>query len=99
MLNLQRALRERKTPLELVQTPVVAVEREKRSITRRIREVARDLLPPNARMGRLVSTGSEHEDGDDLASPSGGEDEFDGTGSPGDHFTARYPRRPFFTRF
>ncbi|VDL62226.1 unnamed protein product [Hymenolepis diminuta] len=99
MLNLQRALRERKTPLELVQTPVVAVEREKRSITRRIREVARDLLPPNARMSRLVSTGSEHEDGDDLASPSGGEDEFDGTSSPGDHFTARYPRRPFFTRF
>nr|CDS27619.2 Phosphatidylinositol 4 kinase type 2 beta [Hymenolepis microstoma] len=99
MLNLQRALRERKTPLELVQTPVVAVEREKRSITQRLREVARDLLPPNARVGRLVSTGSEPEDGDDLASPLGGEDEFDGPGSLGGHFTARYPRRPFFTRF
>ncbi|VDO06033.1 unnamed protein product [Rodentolepis nana] len=99
MLNLQRALRERKTPLELVQTPVVAVEREKRSITQRIREVARDLLPPNARVGRLVSSGSEPEDGDDLASPLGGEDEFDGPASLGGHFTARYPRRPFFTRF
>ncbi|KAM7537388.1 hypothetical protein Aperf_G00000079634 [Anoplocephala perfoliata] len=96
ILNLQRALRERKTPLDLVRTPVVVVEREKRSITRRLREAARDLLPPNSQVGRLMSTGSELEDGEDCASPSGAEDDLDW---PEGHFTARYPRRPFFTWF
>ncbi|KAL5110355.1 Phosphatidylinositol 4-kinase type 2-beta [Taenia crassiceps] len=101
ILNLQCALRERKTPLQLVQTPVVAVEREKRSITRRLQQVARELLPPNVQLGR----GASEDDEEACASPPG--EELDPPDSPGSgasgggggYFTSRYPRRPFFTRF
>ncbi|CDS41793.1 Phosphatidylinositol 4 kinase type 2 beta [Echinococcus multilocularis] len=103
ILNLQCALRERKTPLQLVQTPVVTVEREKRSITRRLQQVARELLPPNVQLGRAAATALEDEE-EACASPSG--DELDPPDSPGSgasggrsYFTSRYSRRPFFTRF
>ncbi|VDM17310.1 unnamed protein product [Hydatigera taeniaeformis] len=99
ILNLQRALRERKTPLQLVQTPVVAVEREKRSITQRLQQAARELLPPNVQLGRSVPEDEEEA----CVSPSG--DELEPPDSPGSgasgggYFTSRYSRRPFFTRF
>uniref|UniRef100_A0A5K3FRX6 Phosphatidylinositol 4-kinase type 2 n=2 Tax=Mesocestoides corti TaxID=53468 RepID=A0A5K3FRX6_MESCO len=100
MLNLQCALRDQKTPLQLVQIPVVTVERQKRSITQRLQQAARDLLPPNSLAPRTdpfpFSSGDDGMNGTEYHSPSG--DEFD-PDAPGSHFTTRYPRRPFFTRF
>ncbi len=111
MLNLQRALRENKTPLQLVQTPVVAIERQKRSISQRIQQAARELLPPqsNAAGGRNQPTTSAgipiettpasplNSDLEGGSSYQSG-DEFD-PGASGGHFTTHYSRRPFFTWF
>ena len=102
ILNLQSALRDKKTPFQLVRMPVVAVEREKRSITRRLQQAAREFLPPNSTRARIPSNVStENEDEEGPGSPSG--DELDAPDSPNSvsrgHFTTRYSRRPFFTRF
>lgn len=106
MLNLQRALREKMTPLQLVQTPVVAVEHQKRSVAQRIQEAARGLLrsPPASRRRGPNRPASPQSDNDGGSNGQSG-DEFDadgrGTGSTGvsGHFTTRYSRRPFFTWF
>ncbi|BHF64769.1 Phosphatidylinositol 4-kinase type 2-beta [Sparganum proliferum] len=47
ILNLSSALRDSKTPLQLVQLPVVTVERHRPTLSHRIQRAAMDLFPPH----------------------------------------------------